>query len=264
LHATETMAWIVAGTLAAVADYGLGVGFGLAASLILAGILGYDPRLVASSAALAQMASSLPAVAGNSRAGTLDRSIIAENLEAIAILGLAATIGGALGAAGLASAEPRTARIVYTIGMAGLLAATGVVLLDPGPQAPARREPGTLAAAALGFAAGVEKSIVGGGFTLVLVAGQRLLGFEAKKALALAPLVKMAPFIAVSLAYSVAGVLELQPAAALALGAVAATPLASRVLAGSTEIMIKAALAASTLLGLALAAARIHGALRPL
>ena len=56
----EVLEWSIVGVLAGLADYWLGIGFGLIASPVLVVLLGYDPRSVAGSVAIAQVVAITP------------------------------------------------------------------------------------------------------------------------------------------------------------------------------------------------------------
>jgi len=241
---TTIAVWLLTGLVAGIADYGLGLGFGLAASILLASLLGYDPRTVAAAAATAQIATALPAVAVHRKSGNVgNASGVQSTAATIAVSSSIAAALTALAASGL----PRDFVLsLYTIALAVLLAAMAVAVLRPhNATIEARRS--RVVAATAGCIAGVEKALIGGGFSALIAAAQTLSGVSIKTAIALTPLVKLPAFIAVAAVYGIRGYLELPHAAALTAGALASLPLAAATLRRVGDRHLAAAVLAALL-----------------
>jgi uncharacterized membrane protein YfcA len=87
-----------------------------------------------------------------------------------------------------------------------------------------------IVAALAGLIAGVEKAIIGGGFTVLLTAAQTAAGADLRSAIAASPLVKLPAFTIVAATYAARGYLDPLAAAALTIGALLSIPLAARLL----------------------------------
>lgn len=249
----EAAAWLLAGLVAGLADYGLGVGFGLAASLVLVVLYGEDPRAVAAAAAAAQLLAALPAVAVHMRAGNIAQGALDGAKRTLAVLSASSTLA-ALAAATLATRlTGRQAQLAYALALATLI--PPLLLLarhsdrdDTKPPSPL----GTAAtAAALGALAGLDKAVLGGGYSILIVAAQLAAGTDLRSAIALAPAAKLLPFTVVAASYTLAGYMEPASVLALVLGALASLPAAARLLhrarPGKLAPLLAATLAASTL-----------------
>ena len=247
-------AWLLAGFTAGIADYGLGLGFGLAAGLLLSALMGVDPRVVAASASAAQAATIIPAVLSHRRSGVIDGEDLRGNMELILALAVSSTVSASLASLAAARLEPRLARLLYALGLAAVAAAALSSHVLRGRRI-AGADPVRVAVIA-GAAAGAEKAVTGGGFTALLAAAQSLAGVDPRKALAMAPLAKLAPYVALSLVYTVHGLIDPVGALMLALGAAASAPLASRLLSSISPEAARAVLAASAVAGAVLAASR--------
>jgi len=219
----NTVTWLAAGTIAGVADYGLGLGFGLAASILLVTLLGADPRSVAGAAALAQVATAIPATLAHRRRGNIGRS--RGHARIALVVAASATLSAALSAALLSRVQGRAATLLYAAALAALTPAA----LYGGFRRSRVRRPLAVAAVA-GAAAGFEKAMTGGGFSVLIAAAQAAAGVDVKAAIAMTPVVKMPPFILIAAIYGVHGFFSLMHAAALAAGALLSLPVASRLL----------------------------------
>ncbi len=245
--------WLLAGAAASIADYGLGMGFGLAASLFLAALLGYDPRSVAAAAAAAQTLTIAPALASHRRAGIITAGDVRDAARLIAVIAAVSTVSAAATAALASRLTSRETKTLYLAGL--LLLAVATLLQLYAPRRRVRRP--LLAAAAFAAAAGAEKAVTGGGYTALLAAAATLAGVEPKKALAMAPAAKLPPYLAVLAFYTAAGYLNPVHAAALTAGALAATPLASTLLARIPERHAAKTTALAAAAAAALSAARL-------
>jgi len=255
---SEWLLWLAAGMAAAVADYGLGVGFGLVASLVLAGLAGFDPRRVASAAAAAQLATLLPAVYSHGRGGVITRDDIRVNAGVIAGLSLSST-AAAMAAAWLAAGlTPWGARLAYAAAMA-VLAAVAAWLAARGwgdgrGSGGVNGSSATRAALIFGAAAGAEKALTGGGYSLFMVAEQVAAGVDLRKAVAMTPLAKLLPYAVVVAVYAVTGHLDPWAALLLTAGGLAGVPLATKLLRRARPRGVALATSAA---GLAAAAAAV-------
>ncbi|MCE4610784.1 MAG: sulfite exporter TauE/SafE family protein [Desulfurococcales archaeon] len=206
---------LAVGILAASADYGAGVGFGLVATPLLVYLLGVDPRVAVASALGAQLASSPIALAAWSARGTG-----LPGLSLIVLLALSAVAGIMAGFMAVRGLSEASALTVYTVALAAL-----ALVYARGSRSQGRassqlsKQVMVAALVAGGFLAGLGKAVAGGGFSPVVVAVQRLSGVRLEAALASLPIVKPPVFAAAALAYSAQGFMDLQATLALAVGA---------------------------------------------
>ena len=231
--AWELLAWLVVGIAAGLADYWLGMGFGLAASILLAGIAGYDPRVVAGSAAVAQVLTVLPVYAANRATGVLGERDLGDSLGVVVVLSASSSLAALVAAFFSASLPPREARVLYAalLALLAMLVPISTRNTGGGENRGRGRGSGILALlGALGFAAGVLKAVVGGGYTAVLVAAKTIAGIDARKAVALTPLTKTIPFTVIGLVYMYAGYTNPYYSLTLAAGGTLASPLAAQAL----------------------------------
>lgn len=224
---------VAVGFAAGLLDYSLAVGFGLVASLLLAGLLGWDPRDAAGTAAAAQLIAALPAVLAHKRSGNVPAGVGRRGgaLAAFSLSSLAAALPSSLAVARLG---PEEAAVLYSLSLLtlALLVAEGGV---GGRQHPAL-------AVACGLAAGFYKAAVGGGYGAVAMAARGALGLDPKGAVALAPLLKLPTFAAVAGTYAAAGMVGAHQVAALTLGLLLSVPAAPRVLRRLSGGTVRAAL----------------------
>ncbi|MCE4615524.1 MAG: sulfite exporter TauE/SafE family protein [Aeropyrum sp.] len=233
----------VVGLIASIADYGLGVGYGLIAAPILFALAGIDPRVVITSTLIAQLASSIPALMVNSKIGR-----IKPRLDFSMVLALSAAVGVFAGAVVMSLLPPRAALVVYIIclSIVGLAALT----LKKSNRDSGGLSNGSLRLGALGLAglaAGVAKSLSGGGFSPIIVVSQRALGAGFRESVASLPLVKPLAFAVGAIAYGSWGFLDPWLSAALTAGTLAGLPLAplaaSRIPEWLATILVASALA---------------------
>ena len=221
------MVWLATGFIAALLDYSFAAGFGLIASLVLSGILGYDPRSVAGAAALAQIISALPVLAIHHRLGNIS-SKAGETRHALALFAFSSLLA-ALGFSVIAAKLPRG---VVVSSYSVLLLALAAILYrdmhsdeeDPLPTSI------SWLSALYGVLAGAYKALIGGGYSAIVVLAQRRLGLDLRSAIAVTPLVKLPAFVLVVLVYTLSGHLDPLAALMLTLGALAAAPLAAHLL----------------------------------
>lgn len=255
---SPALLWLVAGVAAAVADYGLGVGFGLVASLLLAGLGGLDPRRVASAAAAAQLATLLPAVYSHGRGGVITRDDVRVNAGVIAALSASSTAAAVAAAWLAAGLSPWGARLAYAAAMA-VLAVVAAWLATRGWEAGGagggRGSSAVRAAIVFGAAAGAEKALTGGGYSLFMVAAQVAAGVDLRKAVALTPLAKLLPYSVVVAVYAATGHLEPRAALLLTAGGLAGLPLATRLLRRARPRGVALATSAASLAAAAAAVA---------
>lgn len=234
--------WLVTGFAAALLDYSFAAGFGLVASLVLCGVLGYDPRSVAGAAALAQVVSALPVLAMHHRLG----NISAKTIEAMRVLALFAS-ASLIAALGLSTIAAKLPSSVVVSSYSVLLLALATMLYmgihsygeDPQPTSTG------WVAAFYGALAGAYKALIGGGYSAVVVLAQRRLGLDLRSAIAVTPLVKLPAFVLVALVYTLSGHLDLLAALMLTLGALVATPLAAHLLRRTQAVLAQKALTAT-------------------
>ncbi len=232
----EALVWLLTGFVAGLLDYSLAAGFGLAASVVLVAMLGYEPRTVVGAAAAAQAATATASLAVHVYIGntSLDRA----QLERLAVVAAASTASGLAVSAMASTLSRNSMEALYTLGLV-VLAAT---LLMP----PWRSRAAAILYAAL---AGVFKSIIGGGYGALAARAQMLLGADARSALAAAAAVKIPLFTVVALAYS--EYYGLTQAALLALGGLASTPIAAQLLRRMREDVAAKTSSAVALAGVA-------------
>ncbi|ABM81319.1 TSUP family transporter [Hyperthermus butylicus] len=121
MEAVEAAVWLVAGIAAGLADYGLGLGFGLAASLILVVVFGRDPRTVAAAAAAVQILTIIPALMAHRRAGNIAPEAI-DNAKRVIVVLAASSTAAALAASTLAvRLSIREAHMAYALALATLV-----------------------------------------------------------------------------------------------------------------------------------------------
>ncbi len=251
----EPALWLLTGAAAGIADYGLGLGFGLAASIILATLLGYDPRGVAAAAAAAQVATTLPALVAHNRRGNIDHRRAKSSLHLLLVLSASATLSATLTSYAAALLPRSTVTLLYTAALTALLpllAAAGASKA----RASLQQRPGIVAAAA-GLLAGFEKAIVGGGFSVVIAAAQVAIGIDLRTAIALTPALKLPAFMVVTAVYGLHGYLDPMAAAALTLGALLTLPLSTRLLKAARTRHLAAVMATTLILSVALNTARL-------
>lgn len=226
---------VAVGFAAGLLDYSLAVGFGLVASLLLAGPLGWDPRDAAGTAAAAQLIAALPAVLAHKRSGNVPAGVGRRGgaLAAFSLSSLAAALPSSLAVARLG---PEEAAALYSLSLLTL-----ALLLVTEGGAGGRRHPAL--AAAYGLAAGFYKAAVGGGYGAVAMAARGALGLDPKGAVALTPLLKLPTFAAVAGTYAAAGMVGAHQVAALTLGLLLSVPAAPRVLRRLSGGTVRAALA---------------------
>ncbi len=240
-YASVTL-WLVTGFVAALLDYSFAAGFGLVASLVLCGVLGYDPRSVAGAAALAQVVSALPVLAMHHRLGNISPKAI-EARRALALFASASLIA-ALGLSTIAAKLPRSV-VVSSYSVLLLALATMLYMSihshreDPSPTSM------SWVAVFYGVLAGAYKALIGGGYSAVVVLAQRKIGLDLRSAIAVTPLVKLPAFVLVALVYTLSGHLDPLMALVLALGALVATPLAAHLLRRTRTVLAQRALAAT-------------------
>lgn len=226
MTSTSLTAWLLAGFTASLLDYSFAAGFGLIASLVLSGILGYDPRSVAGAAALAQLFSALPVLTIHHKLG----NISARTNKARRVLGLFAfsALLASLGFSIIATGLPKSIIIfLYSV----LLLVLALILYKASLDA---EDPPTRSsywvAVLYGTLAGAYKALIGGGYSALVVLAQRRLGLDLRSAIAIMPLVKLPAFTMVALIYILSGHLDPRAALMLTLGALVATPIAAHML----------------------------------
>jgi len=228
----DIVAWLLAGLLAGLADYGLGIGFGLAASLILVVLNGEDPRTVAAAAAAAQLLAALPALAAHRRAGNIARKALDDAKKVIMMLSVSSTTAALAAATLAAQLTSGQAHLAYALALATLIPPLYILARhssgDSTSPPPPRKA--TATAAALGALAGFDKAVLGGGYSILMVTAQLAAGTDLRSAIALAPAVKLLPFTVIAASYALAGYMEPASVLALALGALASLPAAARLL----------------------------------
>jgi uncharacterized membrane protein YfcA len=246
--------WLLAGAAAGLADYGLGIGFGLAASMILTSLAGLDPRSVAAAAAAAQVLTALPALGLHRRSGNIDAERARKAASSLLVLSAFAALSASLASAA-ASRLPRSHAVaLYAVALALLLPAAA-----PGGRGGRATRHNRLAAAAAGALAGFEKAVAGGGFSIVLALAQRSLGVDLRTAVALTPLVKLPAFALVALVYAAHGYLDAVAALLLAAGAALTLPLAARLLRSARTSHIAIAMSTSIAVSIVVNLLRVAG-----
>lgn len=246
----DTLALVaLLGLLAGAADYGLGVGFGVVATPFLVAVLGFDPREAAAAVCAAQLLSTPAAMAFHGKRGNLprDRGVYVTALTVSLVAGGTAAVAALL----MSRVPSPTAYKVYGAGL--VLLAILFVLGSKSEENPSR--PGgaksLVAPGAAGALAGAGKAVVGAGFSPMIVLAQSLSGVDIKSAVAAMPLAKLAPLAVILAIYGATGFGSVGAALSLAVGALASTPLASRILrrvpGPHLRIVIAAALAFAAL-----------------
>lgn len=229
MNSTYMAAWLATGFTAALLDYSFAAGFGLVASLVLSGILGYDPRSVAGAAALAQVLSALPVLVMHHRLGNISEKT-KKSKEILAVFSLSSLLTALVISTIAAMLSQRLVDLAYTALLLGLAALLYNTLPAKKPREDPPRGHSYRVASLYGALAGAYKSLIGGGYSAIVVLVQRRLGLDLRSAIAVTPLVKLPSFTAVALVYAASGHLDPVAATALTLGALAATPLAAHIL----------------------------------
>jgi uncharacterized membrane protein YfcA len=219
LQLLEALLWSLVGFTAGLLDYSLAAGFGLVASLILAGLLGYDPRLVIGSSAAAQLLCLVASLASHRAVGNIGRAPIAKLLA----LSVVSSIAGMVAALAIRKLPESLVEVAYGVGLIALSATLTASM--------AAKPKGSIAAAAYAAAAGAMKAVTGGGYGALIALAQLALGLEARQAVALAAGLKAPLFIVVALSY--ASWYEVEHVAALAAGGALSAPLAAKLLGRS-------------------------------
>ena len=211
-----------AGFVAGILDYGFAMGFGLVAGLVLAGVLGLDPRGVAGATALAQVITAIPAVKMHSSLGNV--AVEKSRAKVLAALAAASLVGGVAAGSLQVEVSREVASIAYSAGLVIL----AITLLIASYRVVGNG--GVVKALALGVVAGAYKAVIGGGYSVAMSLAQRLLGLDHRSAVALTPLTKLPLFTAIALIYGVARLLDPVLVTGLCVGAVASIPLAAKAL----------------------------------
>ncbi|OWJ54841.1 TSUP family transporter [Pyrodictium delaneyi] len=228
----EAATWLLAGLLAGLADYGLGLGFGLAASLVLVVLLGQDPRAVAAAAAAAQLLTTLPAIAAHRRAGNIAPEALDDAKKVVTVLSASSTLTALTAATLAARLTSSQAHLAYALALATLIPPLYILAhhnnRDNTKPPPPRKT--TATAAALGALAGLDKAVLGGGYSILIVTAQLAAGIDLRSAIALTPAAKLLPFIAIAASYTHTGYMNPTNTLALAAGALASLPTAAKLL----------------------------------
>ncbi len=222
----ETLLWFFTGILAAEMEYWLGIGFGLGASLIMIVIAGEDPRLVASTIALTQLIMTPLALSLQRRVGNLDLDIKDPiNLKLILSLSLSSTLSIMTTAILVKRVNVNVANKLFSLSLIIL----AILILMNNKQNIAKKNHLPLSVV-LGMLGGMIKTLVGGGYTLVIVLAQKLLGIDVRNSISLTPLIKVLPFSLLVVVYSLSGYFNVKFLVATILGSLLGMPIAANLL----------------------------------
>lgn len=223
----EFATWTIAGFVAALAEYWLGIGFGLGASLIMVIIGNKDPRLVASTVALAQLIMSPLALRSHKRIGNLSLEIKdIRRRTTILLLSVSSTISIILITSLVSKLSEKIVSKLFSMAIILLI----IVLLLRESIGNKRTRHSFIISILLGSFAGFIKALIGGGYTMVMVLTQRFLGFDIRNSISLIPLIKVLPFSALILIYSLAGYINIEYLMLLTTGSLLGIPIAVRLL----------------------------------
>ncbi len=240
---TILLVYVIAGFIAGVADYSAGLGYGLVAAIIIVGLLDIDPRVVAGTTSLVQVLLAYPVIAQHSKRGNI---VVDKRYVKIALMISASSSLGALVSMGYAVTAPR--RIIE-----GLFSAVIIILIILSWTKKLINNRGiendgensfrvNVASSLVGFLAGIEKGISGGGFSIMLILVQRLAGIDLKSAIAGLPMVKLIPFTIIGIVYAWFGFFSLEILIALFAGGLLSSIIAPRILESINDRVLLAAL----------------------
>ncbi len=237
----DVIVLLFVGLVAGVLDYAYAVGFGLAASIMLVGALGYDPRVVAFATSVAQVVSSPFAFISHSRTGNVE--VDKNNLKALLFLSALATASSSVVVVLFSRASSGSAQLVYIL----LLAILAVLSLSSiNTRRDSMAHYGWVAAVYASIA-GVYKAVIGGGYSFFMVKAQKALGVNTRAAVAFNSLTKLPSFILIGILYASLGYTDVVLALCLVLGAILSTPIAALLLKRTSTHTTTVVLAVSAL-----------------
>jgi len=196
------LAYLMVGFISGILDYSAGIGFGLIASLFLVGLLDIDPRIVASAASLAQVFNAIPAVLNHYRLGNI--RVDRRYLRVAIALAVSSSLGSIISITLYRSVKTETALSIFAV--------ITIIILVIAWFSHLYKPSGGYGQGIVwigGFIAGIEKAVSGGGFSMILVFLQKIVGVDLRSAIAGLPVIKLIPFIIVSLGYILSGFFSL-------------------------------------------------------
>ncbi len=205
------MLWFLVGLLAGFLDYTFALGFGLISSIILIGIMGFDVKEVIPIVTASQVITSVPVFLMHLRVGNVKSKPPRELLNFVVLSSLFAFLIPAL-----IVQLPRDVRqVLYLIVLASLPVIIKVRVRN---------------SLIYSLIAGLDKAIVGGGLSLIIVSMEMSLGIDLRSAIALMPIVKLLPTLSTAVSYSVIAGLDPFKVVYMSVGALIASIISSRVL----------------------------------
>ena len=217
---TRVLTWFLVGFLAGLGDYAFAIGYGLCASIIAVSILNVSPKQAVAAIVTSQAISSLPAVIFHYRARNIESLSVPKPL--LYFIGLTSLLSF-LFAQMVASVPKGLERTLYT-----LVLLSALILMEIKKRFKIRNR---YALTLFALLAALDKSVVGGGLSLIFVIVQSSLGINLTNAIASVPLLKLLPTLSTFAGYLFS--LKYFPwieTLAMTAGAIVATPLSSKLL----------------------------------
>ncbi len=217
---THILTWFLIGFIAGLGDYTLAIGYGLCASIIAVSIFNISPKCAVAAIVTSQAISSLPALLFHYRA----RNIVSLEIPRPLIYFLVLTSMLAFIFAHLFTQVPRNVeKLLYS-----LVLLSALILMELKKRFKIRNRYMISLFAVL---AALDKSIIGGGLSLIFVVVQSSLGIGIREAIASTPLLKLLPTFATFIGYMTSmNHFPWLETLFMTLGAVLSTPLSSKLL----------------------------------
>ncbi len=217
---TRVLTWFLVGFFAGLGDYAFAIGYGLCASIIAVSVLNVSPKHAVAAIVTSQAISSLPAVLFHYRARNIESLNVPKPLlYFIGFTSLLSFIFAEL----VANIPKSMERILYT-----LVLLSALILMEVKKRFKIRNR---YAIPLFSLLAALDKSVVGGGLSLIFVMVQSSLGINLASAIATVPLLKLLPTLSTFVGYLFS--LKHFPwieTLAMTCGAITATPLSSKLL----------------------------------
>ncbi len=223
----EELLYTLTGLTAGLLDYTIGIGFGLVSSIILVTMFDLDPRIAASVASLVQVVNAIPAFINHYRKGNVN--INRNHIEVATILIISSSLGVLTASLYFTSIPYSYVKITFLVTVIILLCIMVYIRLREFNLIKLNKYNKILVALG-GFTAGAEKAVSGGGFSVILVLIQKISGIDLKSAIASLPVIKLVPFLILSVIYSYFGFFDVELFVYLLLGGFVSTFIAPYIL----------------------------------
>ncbi len=203
--------WFLIGLIAGFLDYAFALGFGLISSIMLIGLMGFDVKDVVPIITMTQVITSVPAFLFHLRTGNVKVKPPKELVRFILFSSIFAFL-----IPPIISVTSEEVRYFLYVLMLTLLPVTVKI-----------RSRSVLF---YSFLAGLDKAVIGGGLSLVIISMELSLGIDLRTAIALMPLIKLMPTVFTTISYIMITSVDVAKLICMSLGAFIASYLASRTL----------------------------------